>query len=147
MMDPKDQSPLETIQQEMTKITVIKANLLRTVDSFADVTPATIRAVHHDLGQWQQQLPTWMRLVSLGLPNSPMDIKRVIYLVHLFYLSANILVARLAHQQKVVLTHPEENVELWDAVCDGVTAARTAARILHLQLIEGAIFKRCWLCV
>lgn len=71
----------------------------------------------------------------------------------MFYLSASILLARLAHgaqttsnAKEQVLSPRYEFEEVRIAAEDGVQAARTAARILQLQMDEKSIFQRCWNC-
>lgn len=66
-------------------------------------------------------------------------------LVHLFYLSANILIARLAHSVHMSTMSHHDIKEVKIATGEGVLASRTASRILQLQLDEQAIFQRCWL--
>jgi hypothetical protein len=95
-----------------------------------------------------------MHLSSLINPTgSVVILRRTVFLVHLFYLSATILLARLAHSPQK-LSSPEgiellpryNLAEVRTAAGDGVHAARTAARILQLQMDEQAIFQRCWNC-
>ena len=95
-----------------------------------------------------------MHLSSLINPaGSVVIFRRTVFLVHLFYLSASILLARLAHgAQKLppadgtALLPRYDIAEVKIAAGDGVHAARTAARILQLQMDEQAVFQRCWNC-
>ena len=139
-------SPKETIQQEMAKVIIIKANILCTVDSFGDISPETVRSIRQDLSQWQHGLPEWMQLDSLlGSDPTTNNLRRVIFLVHLFYLSTVLLVARVSHWKRILYENFDVDEELKNAIRDGVIAARTGARILQLQLSEQAVFQRCWL--
>jgi hypothetical protein len=74
------------------------------------------------------------------------DKRKILFLVHLFYLSANMLIARLAHggRHSTIPRHDIEEVRI--AAGDGVIAARTASRILQLQLDEEIISQKYWLC-
>lgn len=156
LVDDQDLTPKETIQQELNKVVQIEANLLRTIDSFRDVyvSPALLSSTRRDLAQWHQQLPAWMHLSALVEPNgSAVVLRRTVFLVHLFYLSASILLARLAHgPQKspaadgIGILPRYDTQEVRVAAGDGVQAARTAARILQLQMDEQTIYQRCWNC-
>ncbi|XPS74750.1 hypothetical protein M3J07_006844 [Ascochyta lentis] len=140
-------APSEIIQRELSKVVHIEADLLRTIASFNTITTPLFAYVRRDLMQWHKDLPVWMRLESLVKSNfHPVETKRTIYLVHLFYLSANILVARLAHKQLSDCSPHERNDEMRIAIGDGLVAARTAARILQLQLDDLTIYQRCWCC-
>lgn len=147
LIDQKDLEPSEVIQQELNKLVQIEANLLRTIDSFRQISPTLFRSTRRDLAQWYEKLPQWMHLSALAEPREyKMDTRRTIFLVHLFYLSANILIARLAHSGPDS-SLPRYNVEeVRIATGDGVLAARTASRILQLKLDEQTVFQRCWLC-
>lgn len=130
----------------MVKVTVIKANLLQMLDKFNSISEATIRTIHENLKQWHRCLPHWMQLGSLLSPEAPVtDQTRVTFLVHLFYLSAVILVARVCYRGKSRSRDLLYNVEERMVIKQSLIAARTAARILRLQLSEGAVFQRCWL--
>lgn len=125
----------------------IEANLLRTRESLNDLSPQVLGTSRRDLSQWHDQLPPWMHLKVLLEPNQlATGTRRVIFLVHLFYLPANILVARLAHG-RASRSRPPYDDESQIAASDGVIAARTAARILQLQLDEQTVYQKCWLCM
>ena len=138
--------PSEVIQQELAKVIQIEVNLLRTRDSFKNLSPMVFSMTRRDLSRWHEQLPQWMHLNSLNSPELSTGVRRTVFLVHLFYLSANVLVARLAHC-KMISSSLECDTECMFAASDGVIAARTAARILNLQLEDRSIFQRCWLCM
>lgn len=125
----------------------IEANLLRTRDSFNNLSPLVLSTARRDLTLWYEQLPEWMYLDALiGPAELPPGIRRTVFLVHLFYLSANMLVARLAHN-RAASSSSNYNDEDKAAASDGVVAARTAARILQIQLEERSIFQKCWNCM
>lgn len=125
----------------------IEANLLYTVASFNNITTPLFTYIRSDLLTWYEGLPAWMHLGTLIESDSqPAGTRRTIFLVHLFHLSANILVARLAHEQLIESSMDARTEELQTAVTDGLVAARTASRILQLQLNDQTIFQRCWCC-
>lgn len=154
LLEDKGLTPNETIQQELNKVVQIEANLLRTIRSFRELSPVLLSSTREDLAQWYQRLPDWMHLSALLDPiGDSMIMRRTVYLVHLFYLSASMLLARLAHgAQQSVNIDPGAVLPRYDmeevrvAAGDGVEAARTAGRILQLQMDEKAIFQRCWNC-
>jgi len=147
LLDEDPLVPAEIIQRELAKVVHIEADLLRAVASFTIVTTPLFAYIRMELLRWHEDLPVWMRLESLVKSDShPAGTKRTIYLVHLFYLSANILVARLARKQLSGILPHGQNDEMMIAVGDGLVAARTAARILQLQLDDLTIYQRCWCC-
>ena len=141
LVDQKDLMPNEVIQQQLNKVVQNEADLLRTIDSFRDISPALLISTRRDLAQWYKELPAWMHLSALLHPNeSATPIRRTVFLVHLFCLSASILLARLAHggQNSEVPRYNIQEVRM--AAADGVHAARMTARIIQLQIDEQAIF-------
>lgn len=138
---------IDMLQQSMARITVIKANILRTVACFRVLSPATLRRMQEDLDSWRSNLPPYMRLEALVKPAEVTpDQRRVIFYMHLFYMSALILKARaLLSNQRVAASlstyHPEVNA----AIVDGLHAARNSARLLRTIYIENAVVKNCWL--
>lgn len=137
----------EIIQQESGKVLQLEANILRALKSSDGLLPEILGSAHKDLTQWYEQLPHWMCLNALVESHElGAQMRRTVLLVHLYYLSANILVARLAHGG------PESSPPLYDieevriSTSHGVLAARAASQILQLQLDEGSIFQRCWVC-
>ncbi|KAF2103228.1 hypothetical protein NA57DRAFT_52754 [Rhizodiscina lignyota] len=143
MADQEDLSGKEIIQRELAKVVEIEANLLHTVKSFTNISPPIFSSIRGDLARWYQQLPDWMHLSALIGPDAePNPLKRTVFLVHLFYLSANILVARLAQGNKESPAARYDIGEVRIAIGDGLLAARTAARILQLQLDEQTVFQR-----
>jgi hypothetical protein len=140
-------APSEIIQQELAKVVQIEANLLRTVESFRDISPPVFSSIRRDLEQWHEQLPQWMHLSALvESKDAAMGTRRTVFLVHLFYLSSHMLVARIAHKVQNSLPAGREVEQVRTAASDGIVAARTASRILQLQLEEQSVFHRCWLC-
>jgi hypothetical protein len=147
LINSKDMGPNETIQHQLNKVVQIEANLLHTIKISSEVSPALLTSTQWELAQWHEQLPSWMHLSAFIEPiESISGFRRAVFLVHLFYLSASILLARLAHGGQKSLPPQYEAEETRIAAVNGVHAARTAARILQLKIDEEALFQRCWCC-
>ncbi|KAF5975136.1 nitrate assimilation regulatory nirA [Fusarium coicis] len=136
------------LQQKMAQITVLKANVLRTVASFRVLSPAILRQMHEDLELWRTNLPAYMRLETLvHTPEISPDQRRVTFYMHLFYMSALILKTRalLATQKDIAACtwDPEATA----AIFEGIHAARNSARLLGLIHEEKAVVKNCWLTI
>jgi hypothetical protein len=137
---------IDTLQQKMTHITVLKANILRTVACFSVLSSAILRQMHNDLELWRLNLPAYMRLEALvQSPKISPDQRRVTFYMHLFYMSALILKARavLATQGEIVTCSRDS--EAASAILQGVHAARSSARLLGLIHDEKSVVKNCWL--
>ncbi|KAF5596678.1 nitrate assimilation regulatory nirA [Fusarium pseudoanthophilum] len=138
---------LGVLQQKMAQITVLKANVVRTVASFRVLSPMILRQMHDDLELWRSSLPAYMHLESLvHTPAISPDQRRVTFYMHLFYMSALILKTRavLATQRGDIAActwDPEAKA----AIFDGIHGARSSARLLGLILEEKAVVKNCWL--
>lgn len=130
----------------MAQITVLKANVVRTVASFRVLSPTILRQMHRDLELWRSSLPAYMRLETLvHTPEISPDQRRVTFYMHLFYMSALILKTRA-----VLATQRDIAACTWDpeakaAIFEGIHAARNSARLLGLILEEKAVVKNCWL--
>ncbi|KAF4500027.1 nitrate assimilation regulatory nirA [Fusarium agapanthi] len=137
---------LGVLQQKMSQITVLKANIVRTVASFKVLSSTILRQMHDDLDQWRSSLPAYMHLETLvHTPEISPDQRRVTFYMHLFYMSALILKTRA-----VLATQKDIAACTWDleakaAILQGIQAARSSARLLGLILEEKAVVKNCWL--
>jgi hypothetical protein len=137
---------IDVLQQNMAKITILKANILRTTACFRTLSSTTLKGMREDLEQWRSSLPDYMRLEALvESPKMSPNQRRVTFYMHLFYLSAIMLKSRalLASQEAELLlpTTPEGHT----AMLEGIQAARCSARILRLIYDEKAVVKNCWL--
>lgn len=137
------------IQQNMAKITVMKANILRAVSCFRNLSPAILQQMSDDLERWRSHLPDYIQLENLvSSPTISQDQRRVTFYMYLFYMSAIMLKARavLAREANVAanLTTPA-SVEERRAISDGISAARNSRRLLGLIYDEGGVIKNCWL--
>ncbi|ENH62880.1 hypothetical protein FOC1_g10006346 [Fusarium oxysporum f. sp. cubense race 1] len=139
---------LGVLQQKMAQITVLKANVVRTVASFRVLSPTILRQMHGDLELWRSSLPAYMRLKTLiHTPEISPDQRRVTFYMHLFYMSALILKTRA-----VLATQRDIAACTWDpeakaAIFEGIHAARNSARLLGLIHEEKAVVKNCWLTI
>lgn len=136
----------DILQQKMAQITVLKANIVRTVACFRALSETVLRQMHNDLELWRSTLPVYMRLEALvRSPEISPDQRRVTFYMHLFYMSALVLKARamLATQEETAF-FPRDS-EASSAIIQGVDAARSSARLLGLIYDEKAVVKNCWL--
>ncbi|KAH7147414.1 hypothetical protein DER46DRAFT_665866 [Fusarium sp. MPI-SDFR-AT-0072] len=137
---------LGVLQQKMAQITVLKANIVRTVASFRVLSPTILRQMHEDLELWRSSLPAYMRLETLvHTPEISPDQRRVTFYMHLFYMSALILKTRA-----VLATQRDIAACTWDpeakaAIFEGIQAARNSGSLLGLIHEEKAVVKTCWL--
>ncbi|OTA67983.1 hypothetical protein K449DRAFT_419666 [Hypoxylon sp. EC38] len=146
----------ETVQIEMTKISILKAHILRMHLTFKELTLPTIQSIVQELQQWYDGMPPVMHLNSLGQEDISLESKRSIYHVHLLYLGANMLLFRRIASQLVrssvvglakgVLWAPCEEM-LTDQSGRALSAANSSARIVKLLLDDNGVFKRCWLII
>ena len=137
------------IQQNMAKITVLKANVLRTIACFRTLSPAILQQMCDDLERWRLQLPGYMELGKLvSSPTISQDQRRVTFYMYLFYMSAIMLKARAVLARETSLTinrATPATAEERRAILDGISASRNSARLLGLIYDEGGVVKNCWL--
>lgn len=134
----------------MTKISLLKAGILRTHLANKQLTSYGMNGIIKELQEWHERLPDQMQLAKLGDFDIAPGIRWSIYHVHLLYLGAYMLVYRRIAAQYVrefrdgnAISHKDPKaVSLVD---HGVTAARDSARILGLLHHDKGIFRRCWL--
>lgn len=143
----------ELVQSEMTKISLLKAGILRT-RLVKELTSSGIDGIVKELQEWHGRLPAEMQLATLGDFDIPPLVRWSIYHVHLLYLGAIMLVyRRVAAQSFQAYTLgngaalDKHNTALIGLVELGVNAARDSARILGLLHADKGIFKRCWLVI
>jgi hypothetical protein len=144
----------------MTKIVLLKSQILRAHLASKELTVLATRSVLDDLQRWHEQVPEALRMHKLYGHGSVADtvVRRSIYHVHLLYLGAIILLFRRVAWQYVRSHHlggggddePEVppspfDVMTLDLAQQGLTAAEQSARIFNLLQEEDGIFRRCWL--
>jgi len=105
------------------------------------------------LSRFHAQLPEWMTAANLlgGNGGELMTTFRpVIFYVHLFYLSAMMLLARrlmIAYIPLDVLGKVDLPPEAQRAIEEGYQAAQMNASVMNLMLQEGKVVQVCWLCM
>jgi len=149
----------EVVQREMTKISLLKAEILRMQLEFQDLPKLTVVANEY-LEKWHEKLPVEVQLANLA--NLALDdtVRRSIYHVHLLYLGAMQLLyrwiaARLiqtttVNGKEVIVASdsvPDEDRPLLKHVSQGLIAPKHSARLLALLHGERGIFQRCWLVI
>ncbi|KAJ4288290.1 hypothetical protein N0V88_007482 [Collariella sp. IMI 366227] len=142
----------ELVQAEMTKISLLKAGILRNHLTVQELTALGMDGIIKELQDWHNQLPEPMKLRSLYRDDWGPLVRWSIYHLHLLYSGAFMLVYRriAAHCVRLIrtrggtaFTNPEP--ALLDLVEQGLTSARDTARIVSLLLGEQGVFKRCWI--
>jgi hypothetical protein len=150
--DPKA-PPEDMIRRECVKVTIIKAETLHHIPKVGPVPENIVSYFITQLQAFHNQLPDWMSLGSLIANednNLMIQFRPVIFYVHLFYLSAVMLLARrlvVAHVAldstgKVALPTMAHR-----AIRDGFIAAKATAQVLESILGEFKVVQVCWLCM
>ncbi|KAK5656726.1 hypothetical protein OQA88_4274 [Cercophora sp. LCS_1] len=143
------------VQSEMTRISLLKAEILRTHLSLKELTAPALNSALEALEKWHKGLPRAMRLEHLHEKDLEDIVRRSLFHVHLLYLGAHILLYRRIASQLIQKQRPgstEVVRDEWEKTLlshaeKGITAAKHSARILGLLLAEQGIFKRCWLVI
>ncbi|EGU82785.1 hypothetical protein FOXB_06706 [Fusarium oxysporum f. sp. conglutinans Fo5176] len=129
-------------------ITVLKANILRTVACFRVLSSAVLRQMRDDLEAWRSSLPVYMRLEALvQSPEISPDQRRVTFYMHLFYMSALILKTRALLATQWEISSCSRDSEAASVILEGIHAARSSARLLGLIYDEKTVVKNCWLTI
>jgi hypothetical protein len=136
-------------QQQFTNISVISAGILRNVFLQQDLSLVKTREYKLKMAEWLQNLPAIMRLNSLISNATLTEVqRRSIFLVHLNYLGALLLLYRrhLFHLATIRRDDPWQlDGDIEEALIyaeDAVDAATQSAQILGLLLSEKTIFRR-----
>jgi hypothetical protein len=141
------------IRRECVKVSILKAALLHRLPKKAPVPEATTLEFRAQLSRFHAQLPEWMtaaRLLGGEHGELTSTFRPVIYYVHLFYLSAMMLLSR----RLIIAYIPLDAVGLMylppearRAIEEGYQAAQTNASVMNLMLQEGKVVQVCWLCM
>jgi hypothetical protein len=141
------------IRRECVKVSIIKAEMLHRIPKTAPVPRHVILSFHTRLQGFYDQLPDWMSLAQL-LANesnrSMTQLRPVIFYVHLFYLSAMMLLSRrlvIAYVALDATGHVFLPTEARRAIHDGFEAAQSNAQVMALMVAEGKVVQVCWLCM
>ncbi|KAK8067302.1 hypothetical protein PG997_014049 [Apiospora hydei] len=143
-------TPRTVVQNEMAKIALLKAKVMRMHLAFKELTPRSIQSIMDDLQTWYSRLPWQMRLENLMYSEHSASIRRSGFHVHLLYLGGMMLCYRRVAaqitqpmQQPREIPFPEGEMTLLLDHCEqAVVAAATSARILRLLLEDNGVFKR-----
>lgn len=141
------------IRRECVKVSIIKAEMLHKIPGTAPVLEEVVCKFQSRLQVFHDELPDWMGFQQL-IKNEPSDLmnrfRPVIYYVHLFFLSAMMLLSRRLSIAYVVLD-ATGRVSLppnaHRAIRDGFVAAQQNAAVMEFMLSEGKIVQVCWLCM
>ena len=138
----------------MTKICLLKAEILRMHLAFKDLTELAMQSILKNLRMWYKQLPDVMRMDAIGRESLALETRRSILHLHLLYLGAIMLLyrrvvsqflrSRYTGRKRDILPMPIEGL-LLDHSIEAVLAASTSSKILKLLLEDNSIFKRCWI--
>jgi hypothetical protein len=141
------------IRRECVKVSIIKAEMLHKVPKTAPVPEYIVFEFQERLQEFHDKLPEWMGFHQL-ITNEQSDLmnqfRPVIFYVHLFYLSATMLLSRRLSIAYVALdatgrvSLPPNALR---AVRDGFVAAQQNAIIMEAMLSEGKVVQVCWLCM
>ncbi|KAI1516593.1 short chain dehydrogenase [Pyrenophora tritici-repentis] len=152
-LDDLDVPPEDMIRRECVKVSIIKAALLHRLPARAPVPEVVTLDFRAQLSRFHAQLPEWMTAAKL-LGNTGGDLmitfRPVIFYVHLFYLSAMMLLARRLIIAYIPLDVPGKvdfPPEAQRAVEEGYHAAQMNASVMNIMLQEGKVVQVCWLCI
>lgn len=136
-----------TIQQEITKITTIKANIVRSMSDTSNIVDATVGHLREELRAFHQQLPSWMAITGIPQVQVATSSRQLIYYLHLFYLSAMTLLHCRIMAARDSLHPSTESQHAKAAIRDGLVAAKINARILGMIHKDGSIIELWWMCM
>jgi hypothetical protein len=145
--------PEDMIRRECVKVSIIKAEMLHRIPKTAPVSRHVILSFHTRLQTFYDQLPDWMSLAQLlanGANHRMIQLRPVIFYVHLFYLSAMMLLSRrlvIAYVALDATGHVSFPTEARRAIQDGFEAAQSNAQVMALMVAEGKVVQVCWLCM
>jgi hypothetical protein len=145
--------PEDMIRRECVKVSIIKAEMLHRIPKIAPVPRDVVLSFHTRLQTFHNQLPAWMSLSQL-LAHEPSErmtqLRPVIFYVHLFYLSAMMLLSRrlvIAYVASDATGKVSLPTEAHRAIEDGFEAAQSNAQVMALMVAEGKLVQVCWLSV
>jgi hypothetical protein len=148
-----DALPEDMIRRECVKVSIIKTEMLYTIPKTAPVLEEIVFKFQSRLQVLHDELPDWMGFHQL-IMNEQSDLmnrlRPVIYYVHLFFLSALMLLSRRLIIAYVVLdatgriSLPSNSHR---AIRDGFVAAEHIASITEFMLSEGKVVQMCWRCM
>jgi hypothetical protein len=145
--------PEDILQANMLKICAIKARIFHAFGGRGHTKASELRALQEELQAFHSELPGWMTMDQLLAAESNESLRSIIFYVHLFYLSATMLLHRkllsklvsVEEQSPVPINNVPEHIQ--QGIADGLLAAKTAARLFNLLQADGNIAQICWLCM
>ncbi|KAK8120443.1 hypothetical protein PG999_004563 [Apiospora kogelbergensis] len=149
-------STTETIPNEMAKIALLKAKVMRMHLVSKELAPGSLLSIMEDLQTWYSKLPRQMRLVDVMRSEQDRSIRVSGCHVHLLHLGSIMLgYRRVAAEIKQSFTREsrhtafsEQDISVLQGHCErAVVAAATSARIMDWLLKDNNVSKRCWLIV
>ncbi|KXX73636.1 Nitrogen assimilation transcription factor nit-4 [Madurella mycetomatis] len=144
----------ELVQAEITKISLLKADILRTHLAVEELSTPSMNSIREVLYNWHEQLPPQVQLQYLQNPGLPPLVRWSIYHTHLLYQGAFMLVYRRivarcfrAYRNGDGMSYIADNPVALGLVEQGVRSAKDSARILGLLLSEEGVIRRCWIVI
>jgi hypothetical protein len=147
----------ELIHTQSSKINLIAAEVAKTLASPKLTTKGNITLLTQKLEQWRQEVPYALQIPTL-LSSEAQDMtvyqRRAIFMVHIMYLGALILLYRqlLVAAAEAQLTDgtacalnniSADEVKMYRQEC--TIAAQNIARMLGLISFDGTLTTRCWI--
>ncbi|GAW22559.1 hypothetical protein ANO14919_120990 [Xylariales sp. No.14919] len=145
----------EVVQTEMARIAVLKVKILHMHTIYKDLGWA-VDAMVQDLEEWYEGLDPVLRLQGVPTQDLPLEVGRSIYLVHLLYLGANMLLFRRIAFQTLRLSNNHTLLPApWQLsqhqylqhADRALLAASSSAKIIKIMMDGNDVFKRCWIII
>ncbi|KAK1752920.1 nitrogen assimilation transcription factor nit-4 [Echria macrotheca] len=143
----------EIVQDEMTGISLVNAEILRRHLSREELSSRELYAALQTLEQWYWNLAPQIRLSKLSDQVLEPIVRRSLFHIHLLHLGAYILLYRRIASQVFRFERGDESPwtpqqqSLMAQAERGIIAAKHSASILGLLLAEDGVFRRCWLVI
>jgi len=138
---------IDAVQTELVRISLLKQEILRINVPDGRQPALAADAVRKDLHEWHRTLPEAMSMANLvNHPSMPVDARISIYMLHLLYLGALIMIYRQILNSSKSFTEIK-SADLERAHVDAIMAAQQSSRILHLLLEVGGVNQRCWISI
>ncbi|KIW03553.1 uncharacterized protein PV09_05313 [Verruconis gallopava] len=138
-------------QMQITKMSIVKAKIFASFRQ-PHISPTLIYEYRAAVSQWKEELPYSMQLDNL-LQIEDLRYRRILYSTHLVYLCSITLLYRcvlVEHVERSSLSaRPDDNLfqASMTIAQEGCFCAIQKIRIVNLQLEEGTMLPKCWLCM
>ena len=143
----------EVLQRELTRITLINANILDMATNANMLDSKTLDSIKDDLQLWYREIPAWLQLNAILDPAQTRLVGAQVCVacyLHLYYLAAIALKTRVIFSALLKQDDGETSSDSETpsaALQDGLSAAKICAQILNLLYERNIIFPKCWLCM